>query len=185
MYAPYCAVQPQQAPKAYTIVGKHSGQADNALVPLVVEFAAGEPLRLDGDADPLFEVDKGLCGDSCFFGYLYRVSQSPLGTGACKDDKDGCLGVCPLVADANEPDGDKMIQCSLLPKMGTPKTGFAHELWAKGDAAPAEFQSRPFVMQWSLDYCLSSVQTDCQGKDAILANGDGSNLEFPVIFRPQ
>lgn len=185
VYAPYCAVQPQQAPKAYDIVGSHSGKVDNELEPLVLKFAPGDPLLFDGDADPLFEVTKDVCGDACFFGFLYRVSQTPLGGGACKSDKDGCFGLCPLVADPNQPDGDTTIQCSLLPKMGTPKIGFAHEMWAKGDVAPAQFQSRPFIAQWSIDYCLSSVQADCQGKDAILANGASSNLEFPVIFRPQ
>ncbi len=185
VYAPYCATQTMQAPKAYEIVGSHSGKNDNELEPLVVKFDPGAPLLLDGDADPLFEVTKGVCGDSCFFGFLYQVSQSPLGTGACKSDKDGCAGLCPLVADPNQPDGDTQIQCSLLPKMGTPKIGFAHEMWQKGDAPPAEFQARPFVVQWSIDYCLSSTQADCKGKDAILANGSSSNLEFPVIFRPQ
>lgn len=185
VHAPYCAVQSQQAPKAYNIVGSHSGQVDNELTPMVLKVDVGQPLRFDGDADPLFDVTKETCGQSCFFGYLYRVSQSPFGTGACKTDKDGCFGLCPLVADPNQPDGDTLVQCSLLPKMGTPKIGFSHEIWAKGDVAPPEFTTRPFIIQWSVDYCLSDVQADCQGKDAILANGDGSNLEFPVIFRPQ
>jgi len=185
VYAPYCAQQTQQAPKAYSIVGDHSGQMDNALEPMVVEFDPDQPLRLDGDADPRFEVTKASCGDSCFFGFLYRVTMSPFGTGDCKSDKDGCFGLCPLVADANEPDGDKMVQCSLLPVMGSPKTGFAHEMWAKGEVPPAEFKTRPFVVQWSIDYCLGNSAPACQGKDAILANGDNSSFEFPVIFRPQ
>lgn len=185
VYAPYCATQSQQAPKAYQIVGSHSGQVDNELTPMQVKVDPGQPLRFDGDADPLFEVKKETCGQSCFFGFLYRVSQSPFGTGDCKTDKDGCFGLCPLVADPNQPDGDTLIQCSLLPKMGTPKIGFSHEMWAKGDVPPQEFTTRPFIIQWSVDYCLSDVQADCVGKDAILANGDGSNLEFPVIFRPQ
>jgi hypothetical protein len=113
------------------------------------------------------------------------VSPSPLGTGACLMDKDKCTGLCPLIDDANEPDGDRQIGCSLLPQMMNPKTGFAHELWAKGDTPSAEFADRPFVQQWSIDYCLSSVQSDCSTKDGILANGDGSNLEFAVILRPQ
>lgn len=185
VHAPYCATQPQQAPKAYAIVGDHSGGTDNELEPMLVKLKAADPVRFDGDADPVFDVNKGSCGDSCFFGFLYRVTPSPFGTGACKDDKDGCFGLCPLIPDANEPDGDKLIQCSLLPKMGTPKLGFTHEMWAKGDVLPAEFTARPFIIQWSLDYCVSSVQADCQGKDAILANGNSSNLEFPVIFRAQ
>ena len=185
VFAPYCAKQTQQAPKAYAISGDHSGQMDNALEPMVVDFDPDQPLRFDGDADPRFEVKKGTCGDSCFFGFLYRVTMSPFGTGECKSDEDGCSGLCPLVADANEPDGDKAIQCSLLPLMGTPKIGFSHEMWAKGDVPPEEFKTRPFVVQWSIDYCLSNAAPDCQGKDAILANGDNSSFEFPVIFRPQ
>lgn len=185
VYAPYCAQQTQQAPKAYAIVGDHSGQLDNALEPMVIEFDPDQPLRLDGDADPYFEVKKGSCGDSCFFGFVYRVTMSPLGTGDCKADDDGCFGLCPLIADANEPDGDKMIQCSLLPLMGAPKIGFSHEMWAKGEVPPEEFKTRPFVAQWSIDYCLSDEASDCQGKDAILANGDNTSFEFPVIFRPQ
>ncbi len=184
VYAPYCATQDQQAPKAYAIVGSHSGDVDNELEPLTMTTKADAPLKFDGDADPAFVVDKGTCGASCFFGFAYRVSPSPFGTGACNEDKDKCFGLCPLVADANEPDGDKQIGCSLVPKVGI-KTGFAHEMWAKGDVPPAEFAARPFILQWSVDYCLSAVQADCAGKAAILANGDGSNLEFPVIVRPQ
>ncbi len=184
VFAPYCATQSQQAPKAYTIVGNHSGKLDNELEPLVLDAKIDAPLRLDGDADPSFVIDKGVCGASCFFGFLYQVSPSPFGTGACTMDKDKCFGLCPLVADANEPDGDKQIGCSLIPKVGV-KTGFAHEMWAKGDVIPAEFQTRPFVLQWSIDYCVTDVMGKCTGKDAILANGDGSNLAFPVIVRPQ
>jgi hypothetical protein len=185
VHAPYCATQSQQAAKAYAIVGSHSGGVDNELTPLLQKVDVMQPLRFDGDADPLFEVNKETCGQSCFFGYMYRVSQSPFGSGDCKSDKDGCFGLCPLVPDQNQPDGDTLVQCPLLPKMGTPKTGFAHEMWAKGEVPTQEFTTRPFIIQWSIDYCLSNVQADCQGKDAILANGDGSNLEFPVIFRPQ
>lgn len=184
VYAPFCATQSQQAPKAYNIVGNHSGKLDNELEPLVLEPSKGAPLLLDGDADPSFVVDKGACGASCFFGFLFQVSPSPFGTGACNQDKDKCFGLCPLVADANEPDGDKQIGCSLIPKVGL-KTGFAHEMWAKGEPVPAEFQTRPFVLQWSIDYCVTNVMGQCTGKDAILANGDGSNLAFAVIVRPQ
>lgn len=184
VFVPYCATQAQQAAKAYAIVGNHSGKLDNELEPLTLPVDPTQPLRFDGDADPTFVVDKGSCGASCFFGFAYRVSPSPFGSGPCNQDKDKCFGLCPLVADANEPDGDKQIGCSLVPKVGI-KTGFAHELWAKGDIPPAEFSARPFILQWSVDYCLSAVQADCAGKDAILANGDGSNLEFPVIVRPQ
>lgn len=185
VYAPYCATQDQQAPKAYTIVGDHSGGKDNELEPLELGFKPESPLLLDGDADPYFEVTRDACGGSCFFGFAYTVSSSPFGLGACNDDKDKCFGLCPLVPDANEPDGDKQIGCSLVPKNMNPKIGFAHEMWAKGDAPPSDFADRPFVMQWGIDYCISTVQADCTGKQAILDNGDNSNLEFAVILRPQ
>jgi len=184
VFAPYCATQDKQAATAYAIVGNHSGGLDNELEPLELSVKGGQPLLLDGDADPGFVIDKGVCGASCFFGFLYQVSPSPFGTGACTTDKDKCYGMCPLVADANEPDGDKQIGCSLVPMMGL-KTGFAHELWAKGDVLPAEFQARPFVLQWLLDYCITNVQGECTGKDPILANGGDSNLAFPIIVRPQ
>lgn len=184
VFAPYCATQDKQAPKAYTIIGNHSGKMDNELEPLVLATKADQSLLLDGDADPAFVVDKGECGASCFFGFAYTVSPSPFGTGACTTDKDKCFGLCPLVADANEPDGDKQIGCSLVPKMGL-KTGFAHEMWAKGDVPPDEFKARPFILQWAIDYCVTNVNGNCTGKDAILANGDDSNLAFAVIVRPQ
>jgi hypothetical protein len=184
VFAPYCATQDKQGADAYKIVGNHSGKLDNELEPLILPAKITDPLRFDGDADPAFVVDKGSCGASCFFGFAYKISPSPFGTGACTMDKDKCFGLCPLIADVNEPDGDKQIGCSLVPAMGL-KTGFAHEMWAKGDTVPDGFASRPFILQWSVDYCLSDVQADCAGKAAILANGGGSNLEFAVIVRPQ
>ncbi len=184
VFVPYCATQDQQAAKAYSIVGNHSGGTDNELEPLVLDVDPDAPLRFDGDADPAFVVEKETCGASCFFGFLYQVSLSPFGGGACTTDKDKCYGLCPLVADANEPDGDKQIGCSLYPAMG-PKTGFAHEMWAKGDVLPAEFKTRPFVLEWLIDYCITNVNGECSGKDAILANGASSNLAFAIIVRPQ
>lgn len=181
VYAPYCATQPVQTPNAYAITAVHSA-GKNELDPLVATYDPNQALKID--PDPKFTIDKGSCGQSCFFGFFYKVSPSPLGVGACLADKDKCTGLCPLIDDAGEPDGDKQIGCSLVPAMGA-KTGFAHELWAKGDAPAAEFASRPFVQQWSIDYCMSSTNSDCSTKDAILTNGDGTNLEFAVILRPQ
>lgn len=182
VFAPYCATQPIQTPDAYDIKADHSGGMDNQLEPLEATYDPNAPLKID--PDPKFTIDKGSCGQSCFFGFFYKVSSSPLGVGACLMDKDKCTGMCPLIDDANEPDGDRQIGCSLVPQMGM-KTGFAHELWSKGDTPAAEFADRPFVQQWSIDYCLSSAQSDCSTKDGIVANGGGTNLEFAVILRPQ
>lgn len=183
VFAPYCATQPFQGPNAYDITADHSGEMDNQLEPIEVTYDPNKPLKVD--TDPKFSVDKGSCGQSCFYGFFYKASSSPLGVGECLQDKDKCLGLCPLIDDVNEPDGDRQTSCSLLPLNMSPKTGFAHELWAKGDTPAAEFAERPFVQQWSIDYCLSSVQSDCATKDGILMNGGGTNLEFAVILRPQ
>lgn len=183
VFAPYCATQDKQAAKAYAIVGNHSGGMDNELEPLLLEVDPDLPLRFDGMADPVFVIDKGECGASCLFGFAFQVSPSPFGVGACNDDKDTCFGLCPLIPDPNEPDGDKQIGCSLVPAMG-PKTGFAHELWAKGDVLTGALRTRPFVLEWTIDYCISSVKGECSGKEAILSNGDGSSLAFAVIVRP-
>lgn len=179
VYAPYCATQDKQTATAYKIVGSHSGKQDNELEPLTLPINIADPLRLDGDADPLFLVDKGVCGQPCWFRVIAKVSFSPFGTGACNLDKDTCFGECPLIADANEPDGDTEIGCSLG------NASFLHELWAKGDPPPNGFANRPFILQWSIDYCISNVQADCVDEAAVLANGGGTNLEFPVIVRPQ
>ncbi|MBK8263331.1 MAG: putative Ig domain-containing protein [Nannocystis sp.] len=182
LWVPYCATQAAQGAEAYAIKGAHSG--GDALTPATGWFTPGEPLRFDGDAEPLFEVTT-TCGNACFFAFSYTLSPSPFGVGACKDDKDGCFGLCPLVADPNEQDGDSQLKCAILPKEGLPKVGFAHEVWAKGDAAEAKFEARPWVLQYSVDYCISTDQTACTTKEKIVENGGGSNLEFAVIMRPK
>ena len=181
-WVPYCATQDKQAAKAYKIEGKHAG--GDHLTPAVGTFKAGEPLRFDGDGEPRFEVTT-TCGNACFFGFYFTITQSPFGAGECAADKDGCFGLCPLVADPNEADGDSQVKCPLLPEMGLPKVGFAHEAWAKGAAAGAAFEDRPWVLQFSADYCISTSDTACVGKDKIIANGGGSNLEFAIIMRPE
>jgi hypothetical protein len=145
---------------------------------------ADQPLLLDGDADPGFVVDKGSAGPRASSASRTRCRPSPFGTGDCTQDKDKCFGLCPLVADANEPDGDKQIGCSLVPKMGL-KTGFAHEMWAKGDVPPEEFATRPFILQWS-DRLLPvgrAGRLRRQGRDP--RQRRRQNLEFAVIVRPQ
>ena len=42
VFAPYCATQDKQAPKAYTIIGNHSGKLDNELEPLVLATKADQ-----------------------------------------------------------------------------------------------------------------------------------------------
>ncbi len=182
VFVPYCATQDEQAPGAYTIKGTHSG--GDQLTPAAGAFEADQLLKFDGDGEPRFEVTTE-CGNACFYGYVYSVSPSPFGGGACKSDSDGCFGLCPLVNDPNEEDGDKQVSCSLLPEMGLPKEGFVHEMWSKGDVPSSKFADRPWILQWSIDYCISTKNTACNTKADILANGSGSNLEFAVIMRPK
>ncbi|MCB9570339.1 MAG: putative Ig domain-containing protein [Myxococcales bacterium] len=181
IYVPYCATQDQQGPDSYKIIGTHSG--GDQLTPAVATFDPDQPVKFDGDGEPHFEITT-TCGNACFYGYYYGVSSSPFGGGACKDDADGCYGLCPLVPDPNEPDGDKQISCTLLPEMGLPKEGFSHELWSKGDVPADDFKDRPWVLQWSIDYCISTDGGACTNKANILANGKDSNLEFAVIMQP-
>ena len=181
-WVPYCATQSQQAPKAYKIAGTHSGGKDQ-LAPAVGSFKDGAALLFDGDGEPKFEVTT-TCGNTCFYSFYYSVSASPFGGGECLADKDGCFGLCPLVPDMNEPDGDTQTKCTLLPEMGLPKEGFRHEMWAKGAPAADAYKGRPWVLQYSIDYCISTSDTACVGKDNILKNGGGSNLEFAVIMQP-
>ncbi len=184
IHVPYCATQDEQAPGAYTITGMHSGGAGDALTPATADFAPGELLKFDGDGEPRFEITTE-CGNACFYGYVYAVSSSLFGGGPCKEDSDGCYGLCPLVDDPNEEDGDKQGNCSLLPAMGFPKEGFVHEMWSKGDVPSASFENRPWIVQWSIDYCISTDDSACKTKSDILENGSGSNLEFAVIMRPK
>lgn len=181
LFVPYCATQSQQAPKAYAIKGAHAG--GDQLAPATGTFTPGELIKFDGDGEPRFEVTTE-CGNACFYGFYYAVTPSPMGSGPCKDDADGCYGLCPLIADPNEQDGDTQVSCTLLPEMGLPKEGFAHEMWAKGDVPSASFEARPWIVQWSIDYCVSTETMACANKDAILANGNNSNLEFAIIMNP-
>ncbi|MEZ4381177.1 MAG: Ig domain-containing protein [Nannocystaceae bacterium] len=184
IYVPYCATQGQQAADAYSIVGTHSGGAGDELTPVSATFTPGEPLKFDGDGEPRFEVTTE-CGNACFYGYFYSVSSSPFGGGACQDDADGCYGLCPLIDDPNEPDGDKAVSCTLLPEMNLPKEGFAHEMWAKGDVPTEDFADRAWILQWGIDYCVSTSDVACTSKDNIIANGKDTNLEFAIIMRPE
>ncbi|MCA9660734.1 MAG: putative Ig domain-containing protein, partial [Myxococcales bacterium] len=183
IYVPYCATQDQQAPDAYSIVGTHSGGAGDELTPVSATFTPGELLKFDGDGEPRFEITTE-CGNACFYGYFYSVSSSPFGGGPCKDDADGCYGLCPLIDDPNEMDGDKAIGCTLIPEMGLPKEGFAHEMWAKGDVPTVDYEDRAWILQWGIDYCVSTSDTACTSKDNIIANGKDTNLEFAIIMRP-
>lgn len=77
------------------------------------------------------------------------------------------------------------MSCTLLPEMNLPKEGFAHEMWAKGDVPTEDFADRAWILQWGIDYCVSTSDVACTSKDNIIANGKDTNLEFAIIMRPE
>ncbi|RMG98632.1 MAG: hypothetical protein D6705_05400 [Deltaproteobacteria bacterium] len=167
VYVPYCATNDTQAPGAYDITVFHGGdlQTNKALVPARGTFQPGAPLSF-GDpnaSDPRFEiVDPANCGNPCFFGFAFFINASPF---------DGTTF-------SLNPRG-------LLQDMNMQNIGMFHHMSVDGPAVTAPFENRPWVLNVSLDYCLSNVdQATCMGADAVKANGNG-NLEFAVVMFPQ
>ncbi len=167
VYVPYCATNDMQAPGAYDITVFHGGdlQTNKALVPARGTFQPGASISFgDPDAsDPRFEiVDAANCGNPCFFGFAFFVNASPF------DGNTFSLNPRGLLQDANNQ-----------------QVGLFHHMSVMGPAVSAAFEDRPWVLNVSLDYCLSNVsQATCQGADAVQANGNG-NLEFAVVMFPQ
>ncbi len=179
VYAPYCASQLLQGPQSYKIEGWHAG--GDHLVPATGTFAPGEDIKFDGDMEPRFEVS-GCDGPPCYHQTFASFSSSPFGTGECQDDADSCFGICPLVPDNNEPDGDKQLPCELMEGFA----GLEHELWAKGGAVSEPFEDRVWISHQTIHYCMGDTQELCVGGiDVIKENGNNSNLEFAIIMRPE
>ncbi len=176
-YAPYCASQTNQAPGAYEITGTHQG--GDHLVPATGTFKLDTPIKFDGEAEPSFLVENN-CGNPCTYKSIAEFTGSPFGGGACADDADGCIGLCPLEPDQNEPDGDKQQECPSLQNF----TGFRHELWAKGAPVPEDFTARPWIVSFLIHHCMSNNPADCEGNDNIIQNGK-TNLEFSIIMNPE
>jgi hypothetical protein len=156
---PYCATQDVLPMGWYVIDGDHSGQTGNVLEPKIGTFAPGRPVAWGGAGDPVIRVT-GPCGpNSCYYGYA-------LGIGGSQFD-DVSLAPAMLMSDAN---GDPI--------------GFMHSLSATGDAVAESFESRPWVLSWNLQYCISAAAADCADTDAIQANGLGF-LRFATIMLPE
>ncbi len=177
VYAPYCASQTNQAPGAYEITGTHAG--GDHLVPATGTFSADTPIKFDGNQEPSFLIEH-ICGNPCTYNSIAAFTGSPFGSGACSDDADGCIGICPLEPDQNEPDGDKQQECPALQN----NTGFRHEVWAKGDPVPEGFTDRPWIISFLFQHCMSNNPADCEGADNIIQNGK-TNLEFSIIMNPE
>ncbi len=159
-WVPYCATQP--TPGGYTIRVDHEGLMDAALVPATGVFTPGQPIAYGAAAmDPLFTIT-GVCnGGSCLYGYVYGVGATPFDAGTLS------LSPVQIVKDMN----------------GGP-IGFSHELSISGPAVAAALESRPWVFNLDLDYCLTTTGSECSGAMNIQTNGQGK-LEFSVIMSPQ
>jgi hypothetical protein len=93
------------------------------------------------------------------------VGASPFGGCAVEP----CYGLSPsgLIDDANDD-----------------PIGFSHEMFALGPEVSSAFETRPFVLSWDLDYCISDDGQTCSGVQNIEANGNG-HLRFGVIMLAQ
>lgn len=157
-YVPYCMTQEVSPPGSYTISGDHSGALDNALEPAVVPFTAGAALDFGGMGDPIFRVE-GPCGpNSCFYGVVFGAGPSPFGD----------LGIAPTTT---------------LRDVNNAPIGLTHEFTATGDPVAESLEARPWALSINLRYCISTVASDCDGGDAIDANGMGT-LRFGLIAVP-
>lgn len=162
VHMPYCVTQ-DNADFAYDVSADHSGLTDAALVPIGRRFNPNASFSVGEDGDPLFNViDAAACGaNSCFFGFSFGINSSPF------DADTFALPNRSLVYD------DMMAPI-----------GFTHGLQIDGPEVSEEFKTRPWVVNISLDYCLSENDVDCEGAGNTVANGDG-HLELGIIMVPE
>lgn len=163
IHVPYCATQPMQEMDAYGVTATHGGDpsTNRVLVPGTGTFTPGADIAWGGSGDPLFSIT-GPCGmASCYYGYAYAFTASPF------DNDMFTLEPDALLRDAMDV-----------------RIGFTHEMAALGPPVPTRFEDRPWVIDISLDYCITDVDGDCQGADNVRQNG-GGNLQFGIIMRPE
>jgi hypothetical protein len=161
-WVPYCATQSTQAQGAYTIEVDHEGLTNEPLIPGIGTFTPGQPIAYGANAgDPAFRITGGCGGNSCYFGFSFGINASPF------DGMTFSLSPAALYNDMNN-----------VPQ------GFTHEMSVSGPAVATKFEKRPWVLNVSLDYCLSDVDGTCSGVANIQANGNG-NLEYGIIMWPQ
>jgi hypothetical protein len=116
------------------------------------------PIAYGGSMDPFFSI-VGPCGpSSCHYGFAYGLNASPF------DITTFTLDPAALQSDINGP------------------IGFTHELSVSGPPVATKFEARPWVLNVSLDYCISDAP-DCSDVASVRANGNG-NLEFAIVMFP-
>jgi len=163
VYAPYCPTQDDSA-NTYAVDADHSGVTSNPLRPLVGFFDPTGPFQIGGAGDPEFRaVDASVCSgsNSCYFGYTYGLNSSPF-----------------------DSDTFDIIDSQLLSDASPDPIGLTHGLTVAGDGVSTAFQMRPWIQSVTMRYCLGTDPADCDGSEAILANG-GGQLEVSIVMFPQ
>jgi hypothetical protein len=163
-YLPYCASNATPDNGTYNITAFHGGNTmtNNVLIPGRGTFTPGQPIAFGDTAadDPVFEITDASCGNPCFFGFSFFINGSPF---------DGAtFGLQPA---------------ALMKNAADMNIGFNHHLSVTGPAVSASFADRPWVMNSSLDYCISDQDGPCNGSANVIANGN-ANLEFAIVMFP-
>jgi hypothetical protein len=125
-------------------------------------FAPGESVAFGGAGEPHFTITSppGLCGEtSCFFGFAFSLDPSPF------DAATFDLTDRQLAYDRNEP---------AVP------IGIQHGIEVSGPSVAREYEDRPWVLSFEVDYCFSMSPDDCDG----VANADDAFSAFALIMRP-
>lgn len=160
IHVPFCASQ--ETPGQHDLTVTYSGASTNdGLEPALVEFTPGVNSSFGGGQDPFFEALGGsLCnGGGCnFFGFNFAVTCSPL---------DPPFSLEP---------GQK------IQDMTGNDLGFSHEMTADFPAVSAAFEERPWVANWTIDYCNSATGGDCM--DAAISTNAQTTLNYSVIGWP-
>jgi hypothetical protein len=172
VWIPYCVTREQGLD--YEIRVEHTtAGADNTLVPLMRTYDASAALDVGEPGDPRFEIiDETACsGSSCFYGYAFSVNSSPFSIDTISFNPRSLL---------HDPSTDEPI-------------GFTHGFSVGGPPVGDAFRRRPWVVNFDLDYCLSSDadlctcpddDDSCNAAQKVRDNGAG-NLEFSIIMVPE
>ncbi len=160
-WVPQCVTNATPEPGSYTMDVDHDGLVSAPLVPGRGTFAPGQPIAYGATAqDPVFRVEGGCAGSSCYYAYLYGIAASPF--------DESTLDLSPVTVLTDNNGG--MI-------------GMQHELSIGGPPVPAAFEDRIWLLHLTFDYCLATDSATCMGADNIQANGKGK-LVYDVVMFP-
>ncbi len=163
VYAPYCVTQ-DDAANTYAVDVDHSGAVSVPDVPLVRFFDPAGSVDVGQTGDPVYTaIDASVCmgSNSCFFGFSFNINSSPFDSETFDITDDG-----------------------LVTNMAGERIGLTHGLAVSAAAIDRSFQTRPWVQNVTMSYCLSTVGADCSTSPAVAENG-GAQLEISIIMFPQ